>query len=159
MKLFIKQQPFSWRNRFWIRDEADRDILSAEGELNILGARLQILDKAGKPVARVEQRPMGWRPRYQIEINGRAAGHVVRRFALVGTRFDYEGPGWSAEGTFGSHDFKVYDHERIVMTVRKAWFTWGDSYELEIQSRDDLMQAVCFLLAIDLSLAADQQGV
>ena len=38
------------------------------------------------------------------------------------------------------------------MEVRKAWFSCGDSYELDIAQPDDALSAVCVLLAIDLAL-------
>ena len=158
MKFYIKQQPFSWRDRFFIRDESERDVLSAEGELFSLGAKLHVFDSTGREIALIHQQLLSWRPRYRIEINGREIGHVVRRFALIGSRFDFDGPGWFAEGSFGSHDFTVFDHERIVMTVRKTWFSWGDSYELDITGKDDILPAICVLLAIDLSIAAEHNS-
>lgn len=158
MKFYIKQQPFSWRERFYIRDEFERDILAAESELFSLGAKLHIFDTAGKEIGLIHQQQLSWRPRYRVELNGRLAGQVVRRFALIGSRYDFDGPGWLAEGSFGSHEFVVYDKERTVMTVRKAWFTWGDSYELEIASKEDILPAICLLLAIDLSIAAENHA-
>jgi len=155
MKFYIKQQPFSWRERFTIRDEKERDILAAEGELFSLGAKLHLQDMSGREIGLIHQQLLGWRPRYHVEINSRQAGFVVRRFALVGSRFDFDGLGWYAEGTFGSHDFTVYDQERVVMTVRKTWLSWGDSYELDIKVRDEILPAVSMLLAIDLALALD----
>jgi len=155
MKFYIKQQPFSWHERFTIRDEKDRDVLAAESELISPGAKLHLLDMSGREIGLIHQQLLGWRPRYRVEINGRQAGFVVRRFALAGSRFDFDGLGWVAEGTFGSHDFTVYDQERVVMTVRKARLSWGDSYELDIKVRDEILPAVCLLLAIDLALALD----
>jgi uncharacterized protein YxjI len=158
VKLYMKQQPFSWRDRFFIRDESDRDLLSAEGEFISLGAKLHVYDGSNRAIALIQQQLLSWRPRYRVEINGHETGSVVRRFALIGSRYDFDGPGWVAEGSFGSHAFTLYDRERVVMTVRKAWFSWGDSYELDIPVREEILPAVCVLLAIDLSLAAENNA-
>jgi len=158
VKFYIRQQPFSWSERFCVRDEAERDVLAAEGELFSLGAKLHVFDLSGKEIGFIHQQLLGWRPRYRVEINGRQVGFVVRRFALVGSRFDFDGLGWVAEGSFGSHDFTVYDQERVVMTVRKAWFSWGDSYELDIRAKEEIVPAICLLLAIDLALALDSKS-
>jgi uncharacterized protein YxjI len=155
MKFYIRQQPFSWRERFTVRDEKERDVLVAMGEFISLGAKLHLQDMSGRKIGSIHQQMLGWRPRYLVEINGRQAGFVVRRFALIGSRFDFDGLGWVAEGTFGSHDFTVYDQERIVMSVRKARLSWGDSYELDIKVRDEILPAVFMLLAINLALAVD----
>ncbi|HBP38018.1 MAG TPA: hypothetical protein DD640_04620, partial [Clostridiales bacterium] len=91
MKLYMKQQAFSLRNRFTIRDEKDRDVLTVEGELFTWGAKLHVYDLNGREIAFIRQQVPSFRPRYYIEINGREIGCVVRRFALIGTRFDIDG--------------------------------------------------------------------
>ena len=158
MKLYMKQQAFSLRNRFTIRDEKDRDVLTVEGELFTWGAKLHVYDLNGREIAFIRQQVPSFRPRYYIEINGREIGCVVRRFALIGTRFDIDGLDWAAEGEFGSHDFIVTDNDKTIMTVRKAWFTWGDSYELDIAARDVSLAAICVMLAIDMAVADSQNG-
>jgi hypothetical protein len=37
------------------------------------------------------------------------------------------------------------------MTVRKAWLSWGGSYELDIKARDEILPSICLLLAIELA--------
>jgi uncharacterized protein YxjI len=101
---------FPWLERFTVRDEKERDVLAAVGEKLSPGAILHLLDLSGREIGLINQQLLGWQPRYRVEINGRQAGFVVRRFALVGSRFDFDGIGWAAEGTFGSHDYTVYDH-------------------------------------------------
>ena len=37
------------------------------------------------------------------------------------------------EGDFTSHNFTLKKDEREIMTVKKGWFTWGDSYDINIK--------------------------
>lgn len=160
MKFYMKQQPFSLRNRFAIRDESERDILAVEGELFTWGAKLHVYDINGGEVAFIRQQVPSLRPRYFIEINGQEIGCVVQRFALIGTSFDIDGLGWAAEGHFGAHEFVVADNNnQTIMTVQKAWFTWGDSYEMEIADQNNVLAAICVMLAIDMAAAARQSAV
>ena len=158
MKYYIKQQAFSLRDRFTVRDEAERDVLTVEGELFTWGAKLHVRDIAGKEIAQISQQVPSWRPRYRLTINGREVGCVVQRFAFIGSRFDVDGLDWAAEGNFGSHEFTVTANDRLIMTVRKAWFTWGDSYEMDVAAREYALAAVCVMLAIDLAIEAQQSG-
>lgn len=158
MKLYMKQQPFSFRDRFFIHDDSNREVLSVEGEIFTWGAKLHVYDPKGNEIAFIRQQIPSWRPRYHIEIGGREIGCVVQRFALIGTRFDVDGLDWAAEGSFGSHEFEVTDNDRTVMTVRRAWFTWGDSYEMEIGSNDEALAAVCTMLAIDMAIEASRHS-
>jgi len=158
MKFYMKQQPFSLRARFTIKDETERDVLAVEGELFSWGAKLHVYDMAGKEVAFIRQKIPSLRPRYFIEINGREIGCVIQRFAFIGTRFDIDGLDWAAEGQFGSHSFTVSANDRLIMTVRKAWLTWGDSYELDIAGKEYALTAVCVMLAIDMAVAAQSNA-
>ncbi len=158
MKYYMKQQPFSLRNRFTIKDESERDILTVEGELFSWGAKLHVYDPNGKEIAFIRQKVPSLRPRYFIEVNGHEIGCVVQRFAFIGTRFDIDGLDWAAEGQFGAHSFTVSANDRTIMTVRKAWLTWGDSYELDIASKEYSLAAICVMLAIDMAVAAQQHA-
>jgi len=152
MKLYMKQQPFSWKDRFYILDETQREVLAVEGELFSWGKKLHVYDQNSQEIAFIRQQVPSFRPRYFIEIGGKEIGCVVQRFALIGTRFDVDGLDWAAEGSFGSHEFCVTDNDRTVMTVSKAWLTWGDTYELNIESNNEALAAVGVMLAIDMAI-------
>ena len=155
MKYFMKQQVFSWRDRFYIRDESGRDIFSVEGELLTLGAKLHVYGAGGQEVAFIHQKLLSFMPRYIIDIAGSEIGTVIQRISFFKGRYDVEGLNWSAEGSFGAHEFWIQDAgQRQVMSVRKAWFTWGDSYEIDIADENDVLPAICVLLAIDMSIEA-----
>lgn len=159
MKYFMKQQVFSWRNRFFIRDETGRDIFSVEGELLTLGAKLHVYDANSQEVAFIHQKLLSFLPRYIIDIAGREIGTVIQRLSFFKGRYDVEGLNWSAEGSFGAHEFWIQDAgQRQVMTVRKAWFTWGDSYEIDIADDHNVLPAICVLLAIDMSIASSRSN-
>jgi len=152
VKLYLKQQPLSFQGRFSVRDDSDREVLTCEGEIFSWGRKIHLFDQKDKEVALVREEVPSFRPRFSIEIKGREVGRAVQRFALIGTRFDIDGLDWVAEGSFDAHEYNVSSSRRTVMDVRKAWFSWGDSYELEIAAPDDALAAVCVMLAIDLAL-------
>lgn len=55
-------------------------------------------------------------------------------------------------------DFEVYQNGELIGAVSKKWFTWGDSYQLEIL--DDEMEPllVALVVAIDYAKAAQSAG-
>ena len=152
MKLYLKQQPLSFQDRFSVRDESDREVLTVEGEIFTWGHKLHLYDQKDKEVAVIRQEVLSFRPRFAIEIGGREVGRTIQRFTLIGTQFDIDGLEWSAEGSFDAHEFTVSDKRRTIMEVRKAWFSWGDSYEMDIARPEDALAAVCVLLAIDMAV-------
>ena len=50
MKLYIKQQIFSWNDRFSVYDAYENELFTVEGELFSFGKQLAILDRNGNEV-------------------------------------------------------------------------------------------------------------
>jgi uncharacterized protein YxjI len=42
------------------------------------------------------------------------------------------------------------------MRLSKKWFTWGDSYELDIVNPQDELLCLCVTLSVDYALASQQ---
>ena len=59
------------------------------------------------------------------------------------------------EGDFWAHDYEVIENGRTVVDVSKAWFSWGDAYEIDIDDSVDEITALCVVLVIDAVIAAE----
>jgi uncharacterized protein YxjI len=148
MKLYIKQKVFSWRERFFIKDETGRDKYSAEGEIFSWGRKLHIYNANGEEVAFIKQKMFTFLPRYYIEI-GSNTYTIVKEFSFFRPRFRIEGLAWTMEGDFLAHEYTLNDNTGTVMNISKHWFTWGDSYELDINNTKDELTCLCVALTID----------
>ena len=157
MQLFMKQKVLSFLTRFTIFDENEQTIFQVEGELS-LGTRLHIYDQNGKEVAMIRQKLLSFRPRYELDVFGQPPAMIVQQLTFLHSRFEIEGWDWAAEGDFMSHDFSIGDRTGLLMTVSKAWFTWGDSYHLDLDNRADPLCCVCAMLAIDMAIAAQNNN-
>ena len=156
MKLYIKQKFFSWRDRFTVKDANGNDRYYVEGEIFSWGKRLHVYRADGTEAAYIRQRMFTWLPRYYVEIDGREVCHVVKEFTFLRPRYRLDGIPWHMEGDFFGHDYALTDGRRQVMYLSKAWFTWGDSYELDIAEPGDELLCLCVALAVDCALAAQQ---
>ncbi|MCL2106627.1 MAG: LURP-one-related family protein [Oscillospiraceae bacterium] len=148
MKLYIKQKAFSWRDRFTVKDEYGNDRWFAQGELFSWGRKLHVYDVYGREAAFVRRKLMVWLPRYVIEMEGFSCT-LVKEFSFFRPKFYLEGVPWRMEGDFWAHEFSLADERREVMRVSKHWFTWGDSYELDIPDPNDELLCLCIVLALD----------
>lgn len=159
MKLYMKQKVFSWADKFNVADEHGVTRYSAEGELFSWGKKLHIYNNTGREVAFIRQKVMSWLPRYYVEIDGVTVASVVKEFTFFKQAYRLEGLPWRMEGDFWAHDYVMYDdsnHE--IMRMRKAWFTWGDSYELEIHDPENAILCLCVALAVDCAVAQSQNN-
>ena len=71
--------------------------------------------------------------------------------------YTVEGPGWEVQGDFFDHDYEITDGGRLVASVQKQWFTWGDTYEISVDDR--LYDPVAVLaVAIIIDCVLDNQN-
>ena len=67
-----------------------------------------------------------------------------------------EGLGWTVKGNFWAHDYKITSHSRIIASISKRWFSWGDTYEIDISDDADEVMAICVVLIIDAVIAQSE---
>ncbi len=158
MKLYIKQQVFSWADRFFIKDENGSDRFYAEGEIFSWGKKLHIYDLTGNEVAFIGQKLMSFMPRYSIEINGQVICEVNQKFTFFKQEFAFEGVPWRVEGDFWAHEYILHDGYNTIMELSKHWFTWGDSYELSIYQPQNELLCLCIALSIDCAIAQSESS-
>jgi uncharacterized protein YxjI len=148
MKLYIKQAVFSWRDKFAVWDEQEHERWFAQGEIFTWGRKLHIYDPQENEVAFIRQKVMSLLPRYFIELGGNTYT-LVKAFTLLKPRFRLENTNWTIGGNFLAHEYEAVDGAERVMSLSKHWFTWGDSYELDIPNPENELLGLCVALAID----------
>lgn len=158
MKLYMKQKVFSWTDRFHVVDEQGNPRYDVEGELFSWGKKLHIYDSSGQETAFIRQKVMSWLPRYFVEIDGAVVATVVKEFTFFRPSYYVEGLPWQMEGDFWAHEYVMYDDRQEVMHMSKAWFTWGDSYELEIFDPRNELLCLSVALAVDCAVAQAQNS-
>ena len=156
MKLYIKQKVFSWRDKFAVKDESQNDRWYAQGEIFTFGRKLRVFDAGGAEVAFIRQKVLSFLPRYYIEIGGKEY-EFVRELNLLRPKYTIRNLDWIIDGNFWEHNYNVTNSQGDVMKVSKAWFSWGDFYELDILNDSDELLCLCVVLAIDC-ITADAAG-
>jgi len=153
MNLYIKQKAFSWRDRFTVKDAAGNDRWFAQGELFTWGRKLHVYDARGNEVAFLHRKLWTFlEQKYFIELAGRNTNPplaLVQEFRLFKRSYYLEGLPWRMEGDFWAHEYTLCEGGSVVMHISKEWFTWGDSYLLDIADPRDELLCLCVALAVD----------
>lgn len=158
-KLFIKQQLFSAIDKFTVKNEFDEDRFLVEGDRIVVGGKkLHIKDMLGSEIAMVQQKLLSLRPRFFVFKNGEQVAEIKKKFALFGSKYLVEGPGWEIKGSLMGHDYAAAAGGEETLRVHKVWRSWGDSYELDIADGTDEILALSTVLAIDLALEAEAEA-
>ena len=158
MKLYIKQKVFSWGDKFTVKDETGADKYIVEGEIFSWGKKLHVYDLNRQEVAFIQQEVLTLLPRYHVYCSGQEVAEIKKEFTFLFPRYTIEGLGWEIEGRFMAHDYQILKGGRPIVTIRKEWMTWGDTYELAITDSADEITALAVVLTIDC-VTASQGGV
>lgn len=158
MKLYLKQKVFSWGDRFFAKDEEGNDRYSVVGEIFSWGKKLHIYDMQGNEAAFIRQKVFSFLPRYFVEMDNQVVCEIVKEFTFLRPSYRLEGLPWRLSGDLWAHEYTLTAHGGEVMRLSKQWFTWGDSYELDITHPQDELLCLCVTLAVDCALASAQNA-
>ena len=158
-KLYIKQQVFTAIDKFTVKDENENDVYLVEGDfVQIGGKKLHIKDINGNELAMVQQKLLALLPKFFVFIKDEQAAEIKKKIALFGSKYEVVGPGWDVKGDFFGHDFTVKNGDEEVVSLHKAWLSWGDSYELEFASGVDEILALAVVLAVDIAIEQERES-
>ncbi len=159
MKLYMKEKVFSFNDRFTVKDENGWDKYFVEGEFFSWGKKLHLLNIHGEEVAFVQQKLFTWMPRFTVSVQGRQIAEIRKEFTFFIERYVIDGLGWEIEGSVWDHEYAIYQNGRRIVSIDKEWFTWGDSYVLDIADPKDEIVALAVVLTIDcVREASDNQN-
>ena len=158
MKLYIKQKVFSWGDQFTVKDEAGWDRYYVKGEVFSWGKKLHVYDLSGNEVAFIKQEVWSWMPKFYVFCGGRQVAEIRKEFTFFLPKYSIDGLGWEISGSFMAHDYEVTKNGCPIVSIRKEWMTWSDSYELNIANPQDEIVALAVVLTIDYVLAAQSSA-
>ncbi|WP_088007734.1 LURP-one-related/scramblase family protein [Indiicoccus explosivorum] len=154
-ELYIKQKVLSLNGKFTVKDQDQQDAYYVEGSLMRIPKTFTILDTARKEVALITKKTFSFLPKFFVEANGRNVLTIKKEFSFLKARYTIDAAGIEVSGNWWDMDFQVLRHGRVAGSVSKEWFTWGDSYRIQVL--DDEMETVLIAIAVAIDcVKADQ---
>lgn len=152
MRYVIKEKFWSWGNDFHIYNEAQEPVLFVDGEAFSWGDKLSVQDMQGNELAFISQKLWSFKPKYEIFRNGQLFAEVVKEFTWFNQKFTLDVPGpndYSVDGSFWLHDYSFTRQGRVVAKVSKEYWTWADTYGIDIVDGEDDVAILCTAIVID----------
>ncbi|MCG1022750.1 LURP-one-related/scramblase family protein [Sutcliffiella horikoshii] len=148
-QLFIKQKVFSISEKFTVKDQQENDIYFVEGSFLRLPKTFSILNPKREEVALITKKMFTFLPKFMVEVNGQEILTINKEFSFLKARYTIDAAGIEVRGNWWDMDFQVLQHGKIVGEVSKKWFTWGDSYHVQIQEEEMETIVLAIVVAID----------
>ena len=161
MRYLMKQKLFCFGDDFAIKDEAGRDAFFVDGKVFTLGQKLSFQDMHGQELAFIRQKLLSWGPAYEIYRDGQLAAVVKKHlFTLFRCAFTVDVPGpddIEAQGSFLDMEYSFTRGGRQVAEVSKRWFSFGDTYGVDIADSEDQVLILASTVVIDMICHGDHE--
>jgi uncharacterized protein YxjI len=157
----MKQKLFSWGDDFHIKNGAGQDVFFVDGRAFSIGNKLSFQDLNGNELAFIRQKLLSLGSAYEITRGGQLLGVVKKHlFTLFRCKFTVDVPGpddLEAKGSFLEMEYSFERGRRRVAEVSKRWFSWRDTYGVDIAEGEDDVLILAATVVIDM-VCHDDKG-
>ena len=154
MRYLLKQKFWSWGDDFTVKNADGADVFFVDGRAFSWGDKLSFQDMQGNELAFIRQKLLAWGPTYEIEVHGRLVAVVKKQlFTFLRCKFTVDVPGpddLEAQGDFLDHEYAFERSGRTVANVSKRWFSWTDTYGVDITDGEDDVLILATAIVIDM---------
>lgn len=154
MRYVMKEKILGWGDDFVVKDEQGRSAFHVDGKVLSFGDKLSIHDASGAEVARIEQKLLSWGPTYELYRGGRHIATIKKKkFTFVRDKFYVDVPGpddLEVQGNFLDHEYTFTRGGREVARVSKHYFSFRDTYGIDVAAGEDDVLIIAAAVVIDL---------
>ncbi len=153
MRYVMKQKFFALGDDFSIKDENEQDRFFVDGKMFSLVKTFDIKDMDKNVVAQIKQKLFSLGTTFNIYRNGEVAATVKKPwFSFFKTTFNITVLGSESidvEGNFFQKEYKFTRGGQTIANVSKSYFSWTDTYGVDIAEGEDDVLVLCVAVVID----------
>jgi len=157
----MKQKLWALGDDFTIKDERGSDAFLVDGKAFSVGDKLSFQDMAGNELAYISQKLLSFRKRYDIYRDEQLFAQVVKELTFFKDVYTVDIPGpndYEVKGNFWDHEYQFVRQGQEVAHVSKAFFTWSDTYGIDIIAGEDDITILATAVVIDLVNQSERQS-
>ncbi len=155
-QLYMKQKVFSLSGKFTVKDQQENDVYTVEGSFMQIPKTFTIYNTDRDEVALITKKVFSFLPKFFVEVNGQEVLTIKKEFSFFKARYTIDAAGITVEGNWWDMNFQVLQDGEVIGQVSKEWFTWGDSYKVQIIKEQMETIMVAIVVAIDCVKADDR---
>ena len=144
---------WSFGDDFTIQNDQGSDVFFIDGKAFSFGDKLSFQDMNGNELAFISQKLLSLQKTYQIYRDNQLFAEVVKELTFFKDKFTVDVPGpndYEVKGNFLKHEFEFIRSGQTVARVSKQYFSWADTYGIEIVAGQDDVTILATAIVIDL---------
>ena len=155
-QFYIKQKVFSIGEKFTVKDQAENDAYFVEGSFMKVPKTFSIRNTASEEVGRVTKKVFSFLPKFFVEVDGQEVLTIKKELSFFKARYTIDAAGIEIRGNWWDMDFQVVRHGEVVGQVKKEWFSWGDSYKVQVL--DETMETIMIAIVVAIDCVKDDES-
>ncbi len=155
--LYMKQEIFSMRGKFMVKDADGNDVYQVGGSFMQVPKTYRIEDAQRNEVATITKKLFSFLPTFFVDVVGQEQVTIQKEFTFLKAKYTIQAESLEVRGNWWDMDFEVLQHGEVVGIVEKKWFQWGDSYRIQVLNEEIETLLVALVVAIDC-VQADQSA-
>lgn len=151
VRFIVKQKIFALGDSFIIRDDAGNECFKVKGRVFALGDKLRVLDMDDREILYIEQKLFRFLPEYTIYFSGQPVAVVKKEFSFFKPRFNIQSTmgNYTIDGNFFGMEFAIYKNGIMVAQISKKWFSWSDTYGVDIDNNENAPFILALVIIVD----------
>lgn len=153
MRYQMMEKLWAFGDDFRIQDSDGKDVFFVDGKGFSLGKKLSFQDMQGHELAFISQKLLSFKSTYEIYREGQLFAEVVKELSFFKSKFTVDVPGpndYMVKGNFMNFEYEFERSGRSVARVSKEFFSWGDSYGIDIIPDEDDITILATAVVIDM---------
>lgn len=161
MRYVMRQKLFSFGDDFTIKNAEGDDVYFVDGRAFSIGKKLSFQDMNGNELLFIRQKLLAWGQTYLIYRDEELQATVKKSlFTPFRCKFSIDVPGDrdpEAQGNFLDHEYTFTRDGEVIAEVSKKWFSFSDTYGVEVHSGEDDVMILASTVVIDMACHTDKE--
>lgn len=155
MRYLMRQKLFAFEGNFAIQDENGTNVYHIDRQLLSFGMQLSFRDMSGTELCHIQQKVVSLMPTYEIYHGGQLWAVVRKNFTILRDKLTIEIPGQASnvevQGNFWDYEYTFNWNGRALASVSKAWFSWTDTYGVDVADGMNPLPYLACTVVVDLT--------
>ncbi len=158
--LYIKQKVFKITDHYPITDENGNTRYYVDQDFRLIGHTVHVSKADGSRLFTVDRELLRLLPRYVVRFTNGQEITLKSNFTLFRRSIDIYSSRFSLrlEGDFFDLRFAVYNGSNQIGSIKRAWLSWGDAYQLQIYDESFEEIFIAIVIAVDRLIDESQSN-
>lgn len=148
-QLYIKQKVFTIGEKFTVYDQMEQAQYFVEGSFMQIPKNFTIYNRRNEEIAKITKKVFSWMPKFYVDIRNNPQIMIEKELTFFKARYQISAEDITVNGDWWDMEFEICRRGRPIARISQKWFTWGDTYEVNVldESLEELI--ISLVIAID----------